>query len=111
MGWLRASLSAVIDAASVALVLNRAEHSVGQDSMKLYDYAARGRPIVSTRFSADLERDGPPHLSLGSTAEEIARAVLAAEQEPSGWAGQRREWAESRRWEARWPQWSSAIFP
>jgi glycosyltransferase involved in cell wall biosynthesis len=106
----RESLSAAIDHAAVALVLNRPESSSGQDSMKLYDYAARGRPIVSTRFSADLEKEGPPHLRLVSDAAELADAVRSAREEASEWAEQRRRWAEERRWSARWPAWSRAVF-
>jgi hypothetical protein len=32
------------------------------DAMKLYDYAARGRPAVSTRWEDNLLEVGPPHL-------------------------------------------------
>jgi glycosyltransferase involved in cell wall biosynthesis len=106
----RESLSAAIDHGAVALVLNRPESSSGQDSMKLYDYAARGRPIVSTRFSADLEKEGPPHLRLGSDAAELADAVRSAREEPPERAEERRRWAEERRWSARWPAWSRAVF-
>jgi glycosyltransferase involved in cell wall biosynthesis len=106
----RGSLSAAIDRASVALVLNRPERSSGQDSMKLYDYAARGRPIVSTRFSPDLERTGPPHLRLLDDPSEMAQAILACSQEPASWAQDRRRWAEHQRWGSRWPAWSRAVF-
>jgi hypothetical protein len=106
----RDALAAAIDRGAVALVLNRPEGSSGQDSMKLYDYAARGRPIVSTRFSADLELDGPPHLRLGSDDASLADAVLGAREEPPARADDRRRWAEERRWTARWPAWSRAVF-
>ena len=56
----REALPRPIDGAAVALMLNRRERSGGQDSMKLYDYAARGAAIVTTRFAAGLEHDGPP---------------------------------------------------
>ena len=106
----RESLAAAIDRADASLVLNRPDRSAGQDSMKLYDYAARARPIVSTRFSADLERAGPPNLRLADTAAEMAAAVLASRQEPAAWALERRRWAEQRRWASRWPVWSRALF-
>jgi len=106
----RESLAGAIDAAAVALVLNRPERSCGQDSMKLYDYAARGRPIVTTRFSPSLEQDGPPHLCVVDDPAAMAEAILAARREPDGWARDRRAWAERQRWESRWPAWSAALF-
>jgi hypothetical protein len=106
----RESLAAAIDHADVSLVLNRPDRSAGQDSMKLYDYAARGRPIVSTRISADIERIGPPNTKLVNTAAEMAAAVLASQHEPASWALERRRWAEQRRWSTRWPAWSRAVF-
>jgi len=106
----RASLSAAIDRAAVALVLNRPERSVGQDSMKLYDYAARGRPVVTTRFSERLVEEGPPHLRVAEDARQMAEAILASLREPAPWAAERRRWAEERSWASRWPGWSAAIF-
>ncbi len=104
------ALSAAIDGAAVSLVLNRPGLSQGQDSMKLYDYAARGRPIVTTRFSAELEEQGLPHLRVVDNPREMAEAILASLSEPSSWADDRRRWAEQQRWESRWPVWSAAIF-
>jgi hypothetical protein len=106
----RTALSGAIDRGAVALVLNRPELSVGQDSMKLYDYAARGRPIVATSFAPDLKRDGPPRTRVADDAPGLAQAVLDATREPPTWAQERRRWAEERRWETRWPGWSDAIF-
>jgi hypothetical protein len=106
----RHALSVAIDRAAVALVLNRLEHSSGQDSMKLYDYAARGRPIVTTRFSARLEQDGPPHLSVVDDARQMAAAIVDSRNEPGSWADDRRSWAEEQRWTSRWPMWSAAVF-
>jgi len=106
----REALAATIDAAAVALILNRPERSLGQDSMKLYDYAARGRPIVSTRFSPELEQDGPPNLYIADHAQAMADAILRSRAEPEGWPAQRRAWAQEQRWQARWPAWSAAVF-
>ncbi len=106
----REALPAAIDSGAVALVLNRPELSLGQDSMKLYDYAARGRPIISTRFAARLEQDGPPHLIVAGDAREMADAILASRSEPPQWREQRRRWAEGQRWASRWPAWSAAVF-
>lgn len=106
----REKLSDVIDSATVALVLNRAERSSGQDSMKLYDYAARGRPIVTTRFSERLEEEGPPNLLVADDADSMVAAILGACHEPASRVAERRRWAEAQRWESRWPAWSTAIF-
>ena len=97
-------------AAAVALALNRPELSEGQDSMKLYDYAARGRPIVTTPFSPGLQTEGPPHKQVAEGARAMADAILACIDEPESWAEDRRRWAEQQRWLSRWPVWSAAIF-
>ncbi len=105
----RSGLPHVLDAGRVLLVpYRRFEHPAS--SMKLFDYAARGRPIVSTRWAGDLERNGPPHLYLADTPEETALAVEAAAEEPRGRAAARRAWAEAERYESRWPEWSRALF-
>lgn len=106
----RGELASAIDRATVAVVLNRADASNGQDSMKLYDYAARGRPIVSTRFSPTLDQQGPPHLVLADTPAEFTKGLRESLAEPKPWALERRQWAEEQRWERRWPTWARAIF-
>jgi glycosyltransferase involved in cell wall biosynthesis len=106
----REALSAAIDHAAVALVLNRPERSLGQDSMKLYDYAARGRPIVTTRFSPQLDESGPPHLRVVDDAREMAEGILASREEEASWPGDRRRWAEEQRWISRWADWGAAVF-
>ena len=80
------------------------------DAMKLYDYAARGRPIVSTSWGETLSEDPPPGLQLADSAEEFAAAVRAAADEPSDLAPARRAWAEARTWEQRWHGWATAAF-
>ena len=106
----RELLSRAIDDAAVALVLNRPERSLGQDLMKLYDYAARGRPIVTTPFSPRLEQAGGPHLRVCENAPEMADAILASRSEPRAWVQERRRWAEEQRWSSRWEAWSAAVF-
>jgi len=106
----RQALSAAIDRSAVALVLNRPELSLGQDSMKLYDYAARGRPIVTTAFSPRVREEGPPHLRVCEDPGEMAGAIVSAREEPAQWRGERRRWAERQRWQTRWPEWSRAVF-
>ena len=103
----RSGLAAAIDRAAVTIVLNRPELSVGQDSMKLYDYAARGRPTVASRFSAELG-NGLPHLRVVDTPREMADAILASCAEPESFAEDRRRWAQEQRWMSRWPAWSAA---
>jgi glycosyltransferase involved in cell wall biosynthesis len=100
----------LLDRAAVAVVPNRPEHSLGQDSMKFYDYAARGRPIVSTRWFQSDSADRPPHMLLADTPLEFAQAVLAAERQTGAEAAARRDWAAARTWTHRWPEWSAAVF-
>jgi glycosyltransferase involved in cell wall biosynthesis len=99
-----------LDRAAVAVVPNRPERSLGQDSMKFYDYAARGRPIVSTRWFDGGAGESPPHLELASTASEFADAVTAAANQPQSAAEDRRRWAAGQTWRSRWKQWSDAVF-
>ena len=100
----------MLDRAAVAIAPNRPEHSLGQDSMKFYDYAARGRPIVSTRWFDVVSTDHPPHLLLANTPREFARAVVDAAVQTEREAAERREWAAKHTWTERWPAWSSAVF-
>jgi glycosyltransferase involved in cell wall biosynthesis len=106
----RSKLAEVIDAADVALLPNRPELSLGQDSMKLYDYAARARPIVATRFDLALREDEPPRVRVAEGAEPMVEAIRAAAHEPAEWKSQRRAWAEAQRWDLRWAAWSAAVF-
>jgi glycosyltransferase involved in cell wall biosynthesis len=98
----------LVDRAAVAIIPNRPEHSLGQDSMKLYDYAARGRPIVSTGVLAEAGR--PPHTLVADGAHEFAQAVVAAAAQSPAEAAARRAWAAEHTWERRWPAWSEAVF-
>ena len=77
--------------------------------MKLYDYAARGRPIVVTRRSAT-----PVATAVGvrvaTTPEQLAAAVLDAVGEPERAASVRRAWAADQSWTTRWAAWSNAVL-
>jgi glycosyltransferase involved in cell wall biosynthesis len=100
----------VLDRADVLLIAHRARHSRGQDSMKLYDYAARGRPIVATSASLVGISETPPHLLIGGDAPELARLVLRGGADADRRASEQARWAGTRSWSSRWPQWSSAVF-
>ena len=106
----RTALAAAIDRADVALLPNRPELSLGQDSMKLYDYAARGRPIVATPFDAALPVGDPPRVRVAATPEAMAAAVVEAAAEGDERRRERRAWAEGQRWDERWAAWSGAVF-
>jgi Glycosyl transferases group 1 len=94
----------------VLVLPHRRVGAVTGDAMKLYDYAARGRPIVSTRWSDLLAEDAPPSLRLADTPDEFAAAVRSAADESPDVRRSGREWAESRSWDHRWPDWSKAAF-
>ncbi|HZO36458.1 MAG TPA: glycosyltransferase [Solirubrobacteraceae bacterium] len=107
----RERLAEVIDGATVGLVPNRRDPSGGQDSMKLYDYSARGLPVVSTRWSDNLAEDGPPGLELADTVAEMAAAVRRIAVTDAEATAARLGWAESNSWPRRWPAWSRVLFP
>jgi glycosyltransferase involved in cell wall biosynthesis len=100
----------VIDRSTVAIVPNRPDKSLGQDSMKLYDYAARGRPIVSTQSNGISAAASLPHVRLAGSADDFAKAILDAASEPPEYSTKRREWAQGHTWQERWPAWSGAVF-
>lgn len=106
----RAAAIEFLDRAAVAVVPNRPERSLGQDSMKFYDYAARGRPIVSTRWFDSHAAQSPPHLELASTPREFADGIIAAADQPDSAAEDRRRWAATQTWRSRWKMWSDAVF-
>jgi hypothetical protein len=100
----------VLDSADVLLLPNRAEHSRGQDSMKMYDYCARGRPIVASDGAVAGMSESPPHLRSGGDAGTLAALVTAASNEPERWSHERAAWAGTQSWDARWPDWSVVLF-
>lgn len=105
----RDRLGDALDSADVLLVPNRAQ-ARGQDSMKLYDYAARGRPVAVTTATLDGAAQTPPHVLAADSADELAEAVVAAADEPEAHARERRRWAEGQTWSARWADWARAVF-
>jgi glycosyltransferase involved in cell wall biosynthesis len=104
----RAGVASAIDSADVTLLPNRPAFAVGQDSMKIYDYAARGRPIVAT--TAGRHVDGAVAARCASTPEALASAIIDAAREPASARAARRAWAASQRWNARWTAWSAAAL-
>ncbi|WP_410971760.1 hypothetical protein, partial [Salmonella sp. SAL4437] len=61
--------------------------------MKLYDYSARGLPVVSTRWSDALADIGPPDLALADAAEDMAAAIRRVAPHDPVAVSARREWA------------------
>lgn len=107
----RANLADVLDRGRVLIALHRAALTRGQDSMKLYDYATRDRPIVSTPGAL-----GAPDYIAGAqvreaaTPAEFALAVAGAGQESAPVRAARRAWVAGQTWDSRWPQWARAAF-
>lgn len=104
----RAAVASAIDGGDVTLLPNRPAFVGGQDSMKLYDYAARGRPIVATAVGSRI--DGAVAARCASTPEALAGAIMDAAREPPSARASRRAWAASQRWNLRWPAWSAAAL-
>lgn len=100
----RADMSRVLDASDVLVLPNDPGISIGQDSMKLYDYAARARPIVATPIR--VPDDGPEVLALAADPQDFADAVCRFDGTDS--TGNR-AWAESNGWTARLPLWMAAV--
>ncbi len=106
----RDRLSEVLDAGDVLILPNKPSVSAGQSSMKTYDYAARGRPIVTTYDDSATEQSGPPGLRVASTARSFADAVASSLDEAPHHARARVDWARSHTWSSRWNAWLSAAM-
>jgi hypothetical protein len=106
----RDQVSGELDAGDVLVIPHRTTGANTGDSMKFYDYAAAGRPIVTSRWSSSVDATAPPHTYIADTADEFAAAVLGAASEPGHYASDRREWAEEARWTTRWNEWSAAAL-
>jgi glycosyltransferase involved in cell wall biosynthesis len=104
----RGQVASAIDRADVALLAHRSAFVGGQDSMKLYDYAARGRPVVATTGAGEL--DGAAGVRHADTPDALARAIVHAAAEPASVRASRRAWAADQRWSVRWPDWSAAVL-
>ncbi len=105
----REHLGSALDSSDVLVVANR-DQARGQDSMKLYDYAARGRPVAVTTGSLDGAAQVPPHVLAADGADALAEAIRCADREPDAHAAERRRWAQGQTWSARWPDWSRALL-
>ncbi len=106
----REALATRLDAARVLLLPHRLVGAVRGDSMKLYDYAARGRPIVSTVWADDLRETAPPGTYFADAPPQFAEAVARAIDDDPRDAAARRAWAEMHSWASRWDAWSQAVF-
>jgi hypothetical protein len=107
----RVELPEVLDRARVLIAPQRATLTRGQDSMKLYDYASRDRPIVCTPGALG----SPQHVEKAGVVEartpaDFASAVTLLDEEDRSHQDGRRRWLLRHSWEARWPAWSRAAF-
>jgi glycosyltransferase involved in cell wall biosynthesis len=104
----RTRVAYAIDSADVTLLPHRPAFVSGQDSMKVYDYAARGRAIVATTIDEALV--GAAGVRRASGSDAVARAILDAAAEPASAAASRRAWAARQHWSFRWPAWRAAVL-
>ncbi len=102
----RTAVAAALDSGDVLVIPNRPDQSLGQDSMKLYDYLARGRPVVATPAAAD---GSLPGVTIAGDARSFADAVLASARRGGCDAPAQRDWAARNTYTSRWPSWWSAI--
>jgi glycosyltransferase involved in cell wall biosynthesis len=109
----RSGLAEVLDRASVLVAPYRVGLTAGQSSMKLFDYAARGRPIVATPGAlGPAALTAPAGVREAAGAEAFAEAVLAAASHDgqAAAASARASWLETHAWDARWEQWRRIAF-
>lgn len=104
----RTQLAAALDRGRVLIAPHRSTQTRGQDSMKLYDYVARGRAIVTTpgALGADGAGLAAVHEAAGAPAfaAAVAQAAQAAAPVPDP------AWLAQRAWAARWPRWRDAAL-
>jgi glycosyltransferase involved in cell wall biosynthesis len=105
----RDAVPAALDAADVGLLPFDPELARG-DIMKVYDYAARGRPIVSTAGVVAQGLGRVPGLLEAGTPARFADAIGEALDTPGATLDEARRWAEANAWETRWPSWRDALF-
>ncbi|MBC7324449.1 MAG: glycosyltransferase [Moorella sp. (in: Bacteria)] len=88
------------EAAALLLPRTTAEHSLKSDPLKLYEYLATGRPVVSTALPAVAEfRD---YVYVGTTAPDFAgRIDLALREHSAEKARRQREAVRGHSWAAR----------
>jgi glycosyltransferase involved in cell wall biosynthesis len=97
----------LLDAGDVLILPNDPDIARGQDSMKLYDYAARARPIVSTPLG--IAGDLPPGLIEADGPAEFSAAIVRAARAPMA-AGPSRDWARRHTWGQRIGPWLDAVL-
>ena len=97
----------LLDAGDVLILPNDPDIARGQDSMKLYDYAARARPIVSTPLG--IAGDLPPGLIEADGPADFSEAIVRAAQIPLA-AGPSRDWARRHTWAQRIGPWLDAVL-
>jgi glycosyltransferase involved in cell wall biosynthesis len=109
----RKNLAPILDTGDVLVLPNRPSATVGQDSMKAYDYSARGRPVVSTELPELAVR--PPLLTERSDVDGWVDALVAASGElddqvvTAERSTVRRDWASRNTWSARVPEWWATV--
>jgi hypothetical protein len=107
----RDRLAARLDEGDVLVIPHRRRGAVdGGDAMKFYDYAARGRPVVTTPWMDAIDTIAPPHTHVAATPTTFAAAVRDATGEPPEFASTRRRWAEANAWDTRWGSWAKAAL-
>jgi hypothetical protein len=105
----RRHIGRFLDVSDVLLIPNRPEQSAGQDSMKMYDYASRGRPVVMTGIEVG-ESGLPPGTAVAEDAGQFVEAILASTSEDRQLAQRRQAWAKANTYERRWPAWEAAVL-
>jgi glycosyltransferase involved in cell wall biosynthesis len=106
----RDELATVIDTATVAVIPHRLPFTHGQDSMKLYDYAARARPVVATHTTRAVGGAARAIIGGVESAAAFADAVTTAASVSDQSLRTLRSWAEQQSWDARWPDWQAPLF-
>jgi glycosyltransferase involved in cell wall biosynthesis len=106
----KSEVPGIVDSADVCVIPNRSQQAIGQSSMKLYDFAGRGRPIVATPDVADIAEWQPPGYYQALTVEEWVDAITVAATEPRHLSSERLAWTAQRTWRHRWTEWSSVTF-
>jgi glycosyltransferase involved in cell wall biosynthesis len=107
----RSQLAGVLDRGRVLVAPHRGSLTFGQDSMKLYDYAARARPIVATRGGL-----GAHELVAGAgvfevdSAMDFATTIAGLSSSVDGAADGRRGWLDDHSWSGQWKRWSEVVF-
>ena len=107
----RSGLAPVLDRARVLIAPHRGALTRGQDSMKLYDYATRGRPIACTTGAlGDRDHVAGAGVLEAATPAEFARIVRDHSEPEPGVVAAQRAWVAQNSWDVRWPAWARAVI-